>query len=49
MSTIDIKLCIGTISDPSMAKTTLQPYSKALERKDEFVSNAIWRYLTIRG
>jgi hypothetical protein len=49
MSTIDIKLCIGTISDPAMAKQSLQTHSKPLERKDEFVANAIWRYLTIRG
>ncbi|BEI90327.1 uncharacterized protein CcaverHIS019_0303970 [Cutaneotrichosporon cavernicola] len=49
-STIDLKLCIGTLEkEETIATTKKEKGSKVLERKDEVVANIIWRFLDVRG
>jgi len=36
------------MSNAGMIAKSTQKYDKPLDKKDEFVSNAIWRYLTVR-
>jgi len=49
-STIDLKLCIGTLEkDETVAQTKKERGAKILEKKDEIVANIIWRFLDVRG
>lgn len=49
-STIDLKLCIGTLEkDETIAYTKKEKAAKILEKKDEIVANIIWRFLDVRG
>ena len=49
-STIDIKLCVGALTDPQQVKATHRGAgAKILERKDELVANILWRLLDLRG
>lgn len=49
-STIDLKLCIGTLEkEETIAATKKEKGSKILERKDEVVANIVWRFLDVRG
>ena len=49
-STIDIKLCIGTLVHEEFALATKRDKNtKPLDKKDEIVANVIWRFLDVRG
>ncbi|KAL1407037.1 COP9 signalosome complex subunit 5 [Vanrija albida] len=49
-STIDLKLCIGTLEkEETAAYTKKEKAAKVLEKKDEIVANIIWRFLDVRG
>jgi hypothetical protein len=51
-STIDFGLCLGaTASDKLAARTRAKPAGPkiTLDKKDEVVANAIWRFLELRG
>lgn len=50
-STIDFALCLGaTVSDKLAFRTRVKNGQTAtLEKKDEIVANAIWRFLELRG
>ncbi len=49
-STIDIKLCIGTLVNEEIALATKRDKNtKPLDKKDEIVANVIWRFLDVRG
>ncbi|KAL8283098.1 hypothetical protein RQP46_005876 [Phenoliferia psychrophenolica] len=50
-STIDLSLCLGGTSDPIHAQRTIIPKNseKLLEKKDEIVANALWRFLELRS
>jgi hypothetical protein len=49
-STIDLKLCIGTLEkEETIAQTKKERGAKILEKKDEIVANILWRFLDVRG
>lgn len=49
-STIDLKLCIGTLEkDDTIAYTKKEKSAKVLDKKDEVVANILWRFLDVRG
>lgn len=49
-STIDLKLCIGTLErEDTVVYTKKEKAAKLLEKKDEIVANIIWRFLDVRG
>jgi len=49
-STIDLCLCLGGTSTPSLAQRTIVPRNsdKLLDKKDEIVANTLWRFLELR-
>jgi hypothetical protein len=49
MSTVDIRLCIETSSQPNLVAKTLQKTDTPFDHKDGIVANVVWRYLTVRG
>ncbi|WVQ79823.1 hypothetical protein IAT38_001923 [Cryptococcus sp. DSM 104549] len=57
-STIDLKLCIGAVATEKLAEGTRKDREKStdkekgqrvLDKKDEVVANAIWRFMEVRG
>ncbi|GAA6040406.1 hypothetical protein JCM8097_007600 [Rhodosporidiobolus ruineniae] len=50
-STIDLMLCLGGTSSPSLAQRTIVPKNaeRPLDKKDEIVANTLWRFLELRS